>query len=222
MRAYLTTSNNFIDDTEVEVQRRRMAGWEATLAHKAFLGTATLDVSLSYRHGTGAFHALSAPEELFDEGTARPIIISTDNSFSLPIPLGSTGTTLRYSGVLRAQWNRTPLITQDRFSLGGRYTVRGFDGESVLMAERGWLIRNDLGVVINALNSELYVGLDHGELAGPSTEYLLGRRLTGAVLGVRGAYKNVSYDLFAGGPLRHPDRFRNRHLAAGFNVSIAF
>ena len=222
VRAYLTTSNNFIDDTEVEVQRRRMAGWEATLAHKAFLGTATLDVSLSYRHGTGAFHALSAPEELFDEGTARPIIISTDNSFSLPIPLGSTGTTLRYSGVLRAQWNRTPLITQDRFSLGGRYTVRGFDGESVLMAERGWLIRNDLGVVINALNSELYVGLDHGELAGPSTEYLLGRRLTGAVLGVRGAYKNVSYDLFAGGPLRHPDRFRNRHLAAGFNVSIAF
>ncbi|WP_301102652.1 ShlB/FhaC/HecB family hemolysin secretion/activation protein [Propionivibrio sp.] len=26
-------------------------------------------------------------------------------------------------------------MPQDRFSIGGRYTVRGFDGESVLMAD---------------------------------------------------------------------------------------
>ena len=31
------------------------------------------------------------------------------------------------------------------FSIGGRYTVRGFDGEASLMGERGWLLRNDIG-----------------------------------------------------------------------------
>lgn len=50
-----------------------------------------------------------------------------------------------YSGLIRAQWNRTPLTPQDRFAIGGRYTVRGFDGETSLMGERGWLLRNDIG-----------------------------------------------------------------------------
>ncbi len=43
-----------------------------------------------------------------------------------------------------------PLITQDRFSIGGRYTVRGFDGETTLIGERGWLLRNDLGLSLEA------------------------------------------------------------------------
>ena len=36
------------------------------------------------------------------------------------------------------------LDAQDRFAIGGRYTVRGYDGEASLSAERGWLLRNDL------------------------------------------------------------------------------
>lgn len=44
-----------------------MAGWEAALAHRAFIGQATLDLSLAYRRGTGAFAALHAFEEAFGE-----------------------------------------------------------------------------------------------------------------------------------------------------------
>ena len=135
LRGYLTKSSNFIDDTEVAVQRRRMAGWEAAVAHRAFIGAATLDANLAYRRGTGAFAALHAPEEAFGEGTARPTIVSAETALAIPFELG--GQRLRYNGNWRAQWNRTPLVPQDRFSIGGRYTVRGFDSESVLMAERG-------------------------------------------------------------------------------------
>jgi hemolysin activation/secretion protein len=220
LRGYLSKSNNFIDDTEVEVQRRRMAGWEAALAHRAFINDATLDLNFAYRRGTGAFAALPAPEEAFDEGTARPTIISAEASFIQPFKLGDQR--LRYSGSWRAQWNRTPLVPQDRFSIGGRYTVRGFDGESVLMAERGWLIRNDIGLALGDSGQELYAGLDHGQVGGQSAKLLIGKRLTGAVIGLRGSVKGVSYDLFVGQPVRKPDGFKTASVTAGLNLSVTF
>lgn len=55
LRGWTRGSNNFIDDTEIEVQRRRMAGWEIGLTHREFIGSATLDASAGYRRGTGPF-----------------------------------------------------------------------------------------------------------------------------------------------------------------------
>ncbi|MCL2525412.1 MAG: ShlB/FhaC/HecB family hemolysin secretion/activation protein [Betaproteobacteria bacterium] len=220
LRGYLNKSANFIDDTEVEVQRRRMAGWELGLQHRAFIADAVLDLAAAYRRGTGAFDALPAPEQNFGEGTARPRILSADASLTIPFRLA--GQTFRYLGNWRAQWNRTPLVPQDRFSIGGRYTVRGFDGESILMAERGWLIRNDLGWLIDASGQELYLGLDHGEVGGRSADLLVGKRLTGAVLGLRGGYQTLSWDLFTGWPLVKPDGFQTAANTTGFNLTLSF
>ncbi len=220
LRGYLQTSDNFIDDVEVQVQRRRMAGWEAALSQREFIGAATLDLDLAYRRGTGAFDALPAPEEAFGEGTARPKVITADATVAIPFALA--GLRLRYGGTWRAQWSRTPLVPQDRFAIGGRYTVRGFDGENVLAADNGWLIRNDLGLALGASGQEFYLGLDHGEVGGPSSELLVGTRLTGAVLGLRGGYKGFAYDLFDGWPLRKPDGFRTAANVAGFNLSWSF
>ena len=140
---------------------------------------------------------------------------------SLNAPFEIFGQKLRYSGVLRAQWNRTPLVPQDRFSIGGRYTVRGFDGESVLIAERGWLIRNDLSLPIGESSLELYLGLDHGRVGGASSDLLVGKRLTGAVVGLRGQYKAVTCDLFTGQPLAKPEGFRTDRNTFGLTLSIS-
>ena len=220
LRGYLTETSNFVDDTEVEVQHRRMAGWEAALEHRAFIARSTLDLKLAYRRGTGAFAALPAPEEAFGEGTARPIIVTAEAQLALPITLGEQR--LRLTSDWRAQWNRTPLVAQDRFSIGGRYTVRGFDGESVLLAERGWLIRNDVGIAFGENGQEGYVGIDYGEVGGQSAELLVGTRLTGAVVGVRGAYRGLYYDVFAGRPLSKPQGFETADVTAGFNLTLSF
>jgi len=183
LRGWTRESKNYIDDTEVEVQRRSMAGWEAGLTHREFLGEAVFDASVGYRRGTGAMGAISAPEEAFGEGTSRPIILTADAQFGLPFRLGPLA--MRYGLNWRAQWNRTPLVPQDRFSIGGRYSVRGFDGEMSLTGERGWLVRNDLGVILGQSGQELYLGLDYGQVGGPSSRLLVGDRLAGAVLGLR-------------------------------------
>ena len=214
------SSQNYIDDTEVEVQHRRMAGWDLGMAHREFIGTATLDLNAKYRRGTGAMDALPAPEEAFGEGTSRPKIVMADAQLNVPFVVAEQH--LRYTGAWRAQWNQTPLVPQDRFAIGGRYTVRGFDGENLLSADRGWLIRNDLGLALWQTGQELYLGIDYGGVAGQSSETLIGTRLSGGVLGLRGGYKGLAYDLFVGQPLGKPDGFNAPATVAGFSCNWSF
>ncbi|MFQ1065045.1 ShlB/FhaC/HecB family hemolysin secretion/activation protein [Bordetella trematum] len=218
-RGWMRQSNNFIDDTEIEVQRRRTGGWELGLSHRAYLGESTLDASLAYRRGTGAFHAMAAPEEAFGEGTSRMKVVTADVQWIVPLRLGAQRA--RYIGSWRAQWDRTPLVPQDRFAIGGRYTVRGFDGELTLMGERGWVWRNELALLLGA-GQELYVGVDQGHVGGASTRWLLGRNLAGAVIGLRGGAKGFYWDVFAGVPLSRPKGFKTRSLSTGFTLSWSY
>ena len=218
-RGWYRDSDNFIDDTEVLVQRRRMAGWEVGFTHRQFFGAATVDTNVTLRHGTGAWGALAAPEEAFGEGTSRFKLITADAQLSVPFQWGQQR--LRYTGAWRAQWNRTPLVPQDRFAIGGRYTVRGFDGEASLSGERGWLWRNDLGLTLGG-GQELYVGADVGHVRGPSTRGQLGHRLAGAVIGLRGGAGRMYWDVFVGAPLDAPDGFPTAYTTTGFNLSWSY
>lgn len=224
LSSFFRKSFNFIDDTEIEVQRRRTAGWVLGFTQSWFIGPSMLDYTVAYRRGTGAMEALKAPEENFDEGTSRMELMTADVAFNLPFsvqaPWGNQ--TFRYSTNLRGQSNLTPLVPQDRFAIGNRYTVRGFDGQLILSADRGWFVRNDLMMMLGASGQALYVGLDYGEVSGQSSDLLLGKHLAGAVLGFRGGYKGLSYDVFLGRPLSKPQGFETAKTAAGFNLNWTF
>lgn len=220
VRAFKRKSNNFIDDTEVEVQQRKVGGWEAAVAHREFFGSATVDATLAYKRGTGAFKSLEAPEDAFGEGTSRFGLVTADVNVSVPFKLGDQR--LRYTGAWRMQANRSPLTPQDRFAIGGRYTVRGFDGEGSLAAERGWTIRNDISAPISESGHEIYAALDIGKVGGPSSQDLLGKRLAGAAVGVRGNVKNLQYEAFAAAPVRKPEGFRTGKTSYGFNLNLSF
>ncbi|WP_363731359.1 ShlB/FhaC/HecB family hemolysin secretion/activation protein [Stenotrophomonas indicatrix] len=223
-RGWQRTSKNYIDDTEIEVQRRRTSGWELGLTHKQFIGAATLDATLAYRRGTGAFHALRSPEEMAQawdptlplEGTSRMKVITADAQLSVPFQLGKQR--LRYTAAWRTQWNRTPLSPQDRFAIGGRYTVRGFDGESSLSGERGWSLRNDLSLGIGG-GQEFYVAADYGRIGGPSAQWQSGRDLAGMALGLRGGWQQLSWDGFVGSALRKPSNFPTDYTTFGFSLA---
>lgn len=220
LRAYLKESDNFIDDTEVQTQRRRTAGWELSVGHREFIGATTLDLNLAYRHGTRAFQALEAPEDAFGEGASRPQIWNADVSLSVPFQVAQQN--LRYLGAFRGQWNDTPLVPQDRFSIGGRYSVRGFDGDMMLSSDRGWTLRNDVGLILGSSGQELYLALDYGEVSGQASQYLIGTRLAGTALGLRGNLLGGSYDIFVGQPIKKPDGFRTANTTAGFSLNWTY
>ncbi|MBF0786237.1 ShlB/FhaC/HecB family hemolysin secretion/activation protein [Muribacter muris] len=212
-------SKNFIDGEEVEVQKRRMAGWEAGITHKEYLGNATLELAANFKRGTGGRGALAAPEELWNEGTSRPKIITMSLSLTKPFQIGVQQ--WQWQSSWQGQWNKTRLIAQDRWSIGGRHTVRGFDGEQSLFGERGWVWRNELAWHINRSGHQLYWALDSGRVSAVS-ENQPGHHLVGMALGVKGSWKGVYYDLFVGKPLHRPKGFRTSDRVAGFQLGYSF
>lgn len=220
LRGFQRKSNNYIDDTEVQVQQRTVGGWEGSASHREFIGNATLDASLAYKRGTGAFGSLPAPEEAFGEGTSRFALVTADVNVNAPFAIGDQK--LKYSGAWRIQNNRTPLTPQDRFAIGGRFSVRGFDGEGSLSAERGWTVRNEIGLPLGQTSQEFYTALDYGHVGGPSSDNLIGKNLAGAVMGLRGALQGVQYEAFIATPVRKPVGFRTAGKTVGFNLNYSF
>jgi hemolysin activation/secretion protein len=213
VKAWRKSSNNFIDDTEVLVQRRVEGGWELGIGRSQSIGSTTLAGKAAYKRGTGAFGSLTAPEDAFGEGTSHFELINAEINLNMPLQWGSSGN-LQYISGLRGQWNRTPLVPLDRFAIGGRYTVRGFDGEQQLSADRGWLWRNELAWV-----DGFYAALDYGSVSGPSARNLVGTRLSGMALGWRGSLSTAQYDLFIGAPVSKPQYFRASRWVVGINLN---
>ncbi|WP_380181720.1 ShlB/FhaC/HecB family hemolysin secretion/activation protein [Kalamiella sp. sgz302252] len=217
-------SRNFINDTEVVSQQRRTSAWRLGLAHRHYIGAATLDAGVSYQRGTRWFGALPAWEESFDDATyatALAKILTWQAGLNAPFSLGNQH--LSYNIQYRRQMSNTPLTPQDEFAIGNRWTVRGFDGERTLSASRGWTVQNTLAWQTPLPAQELYLGADYGEVAGNSTTQggLRGQHLAGGVAGLRGAITpaNLSYDLFAGIPLAKPAGFKTDPVTFGFSLN---
>nr|WP_174849680.1 ShlB/FhaC/HecB family hemolysin secretion/activation protein [Yersinia artesiana] len=211
------SSKNYINDTEVEVQRRRTSAWRIGLEHRHFISQATLDAGISYQRGTRWFGAMPAQEEYVGEATALSKILRLNAQLDIPFAIQKQN--FHYNLQYQRQSTNTPLTPQDQFSIGGRWSVRGFDGERTLNADRGWTVRNDLGWYTPLPGHELYLGVDYGEVGGRSAAYLLGQHLAGAAIGVRGNVLNTRYDLFAGKPLSKPDGFKTDSVTLGFNLN---
>lgn len=212
--AFAQRSRNFIEDAELFTQGRRTGGWSLGLEHRTRWHDTTAELQMNLRRGTGAFGARGEPVPGGD--TARYGLLSL--ALRLQGQTAWAGQPLRWRSHWRGQRDHTPLAAQERFAIGGRYTVRGFDGVQSLSGERGWLVRNELGLPFGDGAHEVYLGLDHGRVGGPAARALAGRHLTGAVLGWRGSpCGGCAFELFAGLPLRPPEGFGNSHSQLGFS-----
>ncbi|WJY13400.1 ShlB/FhaC/HecB family hemolysin secretion/activation protein [Pectobacteriaceae bacterium CE90] len=210
-------SRNYLNDTEIEVQRRSTAAWRIGLQHRHYISQATLDAAVSYQRGTRWFGAQSAPEEEFGEGTALSKIIQL--SAQLDVPFRLFKQPLNYNVQYQRQIATTRLTPQEQFALGNRWTVRGFDGERTLNADKGWMVRNELAWNLPVPKQALYLGLDYGAVSGGGSASLLGKHLAGGVLGWRGSLFSVGYDFFAGIPLSKPDGFKTSPVTLGFTLN---
>ncbi len=211
-------TSSFINDAEIDVQRRRMAGWEVGVSHEARLGEGAFSASLNYRRGTGARRAQPAPEEAFNEGSSRLQLWQAEAQ--LVLPFRGLGQAWQFSSAWRGQYNQTPLIPLDRFAIGSRDTVRGYNGDNQLSADRGWLVRNELGWQFKG--REIYLAYDHGEVGGQSAVWLQGRRLSGATVGSRGQLLGVDYEVFISKPMQYPTHFRTPGSTGGFSLAYRF
>lgn len=210
-------SRHYQEDVEVEIQRRETAYWELILSNRYFFDRATFDSSLSFRKGTRWFGANPAPEEMIDDGTALSEIVYFQTALSLPFELGNER--FRLNSRFFRQWTNDLLTPQDQLSIGGRYTVRGFDGELSLSADRGWYLQNDLAWLVSEADTELFLGFDYGKVTGAGSEFLPGRHLSGVVAGIRGNFSGFNYQVSAGRPVSKPRGFATDNSTLDIDLS---
>lgn len=220
-------TRNFVNNTEIENQKRRTSSWHVGLDHRQYLGTLVWDSGVDYQRGTRWFGAMPAFEEYRprasdDYATALAKILTFSTALTTPFSVGAQ--TFQHRIEYRRQLSDTPLTPQDQFSIGGRYTVRGFDGERTLSSDSGWTVKNTLTWQTPIPNQALYVGVDYGHVSGHNTQWLIGRRLAGAAVGLQGAISplNVSYDVSVGTPLSKPDGFKTDNATLAFSLNWAY
>lgn len=220
----LRESHNYIDDSEIDIQRRKTTNWHVGLQHRHYIGDMTLDVNTTYQKGVRWFGAERAPEEDYidDEDKATALSDIFNLNLDLAVPFAIKSQHFRYNIDYQGQYTRHGKLTSpDQFAIGSRWTVRGFDGELTLKADRGWFVRNELSWLAPR-NHELYLGLDTGGVSGAHSENLLGRHLTGTAIGLRGNNYGLYYDMFASKPIDKPEGFKTDSVSLGFNVNWQF
>ena len=212
-------SHAYIDDTEILVQKRNTTLAEIALIHKHNLGAAQLDTTLAYRWGAPWFGAQDDAANLSVNNPRYRYSLQTLDS-TLSLPFSYRNRPLNYTATVRVQNTNTALFASEWLSMGNRWTVRGFDGEAALGAEKGFFMRNELVIPITQTRQSVYLGVDFGKVYGANTVNLVGNKLAGIVLGWRGgALKGVSYDAFVSSALYKPQGLRTDQPAIGFSLN---
>ncbi|MEV8470167.1 ShlB/FhaC/HecB family hemolysin secretion/activation protein [Ralstonia sp. UNC404CL21Col] len=216
-------NRNYLEDTEIAVQRRDVVGYEASMSHRHYLGPVVLDGGFAWRE-TLPDHSNVPGVVVGDPGYGGRSQVETANA-SLYWPFKLANQMFEYTSNWSIQHARTRVLPSDYFTIGNRYTVRGFDGQLTLAAEDGWFWRNELAWRV--AGQAVYAGVDMGKVHGPSAEFLLGDKLVGAVVGVRGRvpsgpYMAFNYDVSFGWPLYKPAGFRSQQPAVMAQVGVEF
>ena len=211
-----------LNGIDIEVQRRDIMGYELGYQHRHYVGRTVVDLGAGVR-GTVPQYSKHPGYVYGDPGwNGRTTILAANAGTYLPFTLAQQQMAYQFNWQL--QHAKTPIVPADYFTVGDRYTVRGFDGQMTLAAEDGWGLRNDLSWNLSTLGQQLYAGLDAGRVSGPSAQYLSGRTLVGAVAGLRGRlsvpYVDTSYDVSLGWPLKKPETFPTSNVV--FAAALMF
>ena len=214
-------SHSFINDMELPIQAMHQTSLEVGYAERLYIDRDTLYFRIAHRFGLGW---LGAQEEKTypNAPKTRYRLWLVDVDYVHPFTFGHRPAT--FTSSLHGQWtmNEQRLYGVDMISMGGRYTVRGFDGEVTLMGANGWYLRNEFATKFPKQQAELYLGLDVGAVYGYGADLYNGHAIAGAAIGLRGAINTLSYDVFAAAPIQKPEGFHTPDVTYGFSIGLKF
>ena len=212
------TRHSYIDGTEIEVQRQKTTAMQVGVNHRQYLGASVLDASLKWQKGLPWYADAGPTDGMTDEATTQYNMYLFSANYTAPVHFGN-GYDAQYNVSVRGQKADQRIYGSEFFSIGGWYSVRGFDGEQTLSAEDGIVVRNELRFPIDDLPHQLYLALDYGKVSGPSAEYLLGTEFVGSAIGMRGRIGAFSYDAFVGYPVKKPEGFKTASRTYGLMLT---
>ncbi|AOK06852.1 ShlB/FhaC/HecB family hemolysin secretion/activation protein [Burkholderia sp. AU28942] len=190
----------WFDGSELLVLKHDLVTYDFSAAHREKFANATLDAAIGVRGSLPAFSRFPGYVKDRAQWDGRYRVFTVDGGLDTVFSVGTRR--YGYRGTLRIQHAPSATPSTEFMQIGGRYTVRGFDGNSAPSGKSGWLVRNELATGLRG--QEVYAALDAGGVSCDA----YGERcvLAGAALGVRGSYRSFGFDVALGVPLRKPAR----------------
>ena len=203
---------------EIGVQKRDITSYEIRASHLEMFSAASLHAAIGLR---GSLAGLSrTPGYVYGQSnwSGRYQILTTSASLNVPFRIDSRA--FGYRGTFFLQHALQPTPFTEYLQIGGRYSVRGFDGNRSLAAQSGWTWRNEFATGLFA-GSETYVALDAGQVSGDPAS-ARGRTLIGSAYGIRGGYRGLGYDVSVGVSLLRPDTIQTGTPSLNVQMTYRF
>lgn len=205
----------------LDSQELDTAAFQIGINHRQYERQSMLDFLIYLQKGIPSCGAKPGIEDDIEDGArTRYKMFGWNFYYGTPVKLGSWKT--KFSSTFRGQLTSDHMYGIEHISIGGRYSIHGFDGENTLAAENGYILRNEYAFQMEKLKQEIYFGLDYGKVWGLSDKFNIGDYLIGAYAGLRGTLgKQLNYDVFIGTPVKKPKGFKADKTACGFNMGLS-
>lgn len=221
-----TDTKNYIEGSLLTSSSRRMTALKLELINvfPALKGSWTVSGSVS--KGLGLFGV----EELPGAGTgtvpvAQFLKYNFSASYTRPFKLMNLNTS--WSSNIQAQYATDYLYGAQQISVGGLYTVRGYDGTSI-SGDRGLYWRNEIATRLPAFtdaklrkwlgNLQSYFVIDAGFI--DSREGQLGGEMVGTAIGLRSSTNGLSFDFSYGVPVYFSKHIEERSPVEDYALSL--
>ncbi|MBY8954202.1 ShlB/FhaC/HecB family hemolysin secretion/activation protein [Pseudomonas carnis] len=209
----------WVASTELQQLHRQITSYELGLTHRANLRFGKLTAQAGVR---GSLPGLSkTPGALYEQQdwNGRYHLFTAKAAFEIPFDLGAMR--LGYHNTLVYQYAPVPVPSTEYMQIGGRYSVRGFDGNTTLAGPTGWTLRNELSIPTFS-GSQAYAAFDAGAVSPVGGQRRGRQPLIGAAVGLRGNVSRFGYDLALGMPIKSTDEMNTATPTVDFSLSSRF
>ncbi len=169
-------------------------------------------VSFGYKKGTKYFGTYN-PTTLDERYSLYTVDLSLQKSFGI----------VDYSLQAHYQHTKDKLFSNSRISIGGAYSVRGYEDEG-LSGNSGYYFRNELSKTLThklfkKINQTYFVAIDGGHIK--KEEDSLGGDLLSYVVGIRLSKDQFNSELYYSKPI-YKDSVKNYRSFVGFSLGYSF
>lgn len=216
-------AKNYLEKIELITQRRNLSNIYAGVHYLRSFRQASFDISIGIKQGIKALGAMDNFPTTSNDSKPNFFYTIPTIDTSAYIPFGSENHRFVYTGFVKTQVSRTQLYASEKLSLGGIYSVRGFDS-LVLSGEVGVLYRNDFSYYAKSVYGVRFVpsiGLDMGYSLNLYEKPTLDKLLAGGGVGLKlYVSKYFNAEVWGYVPLYNPSKLDKRHFY--FSVGSMF
>ena len=212
-------SKNYIEDVFLDTSSRT-------------LYLASIGINTTYKMNSSLVRGGINWINSFDAGDATQKLVQSETDYQFnkyTVDLGISGgfdffkQQFRYNSSINYFYSPTSIVASEALSLGGQYTVRGFDQESVTGYKGGYW-RSEISypqTFWNKIRLEPFVGYDIGQSDAP--DYNQDKMtLSGATFGLRSVYANFYMNAVYSTALAVPEFLTKEQSVFMFDARVSF